>query len=246
MFKKLFFVLTILIISSSILSAQVPDKFTNLKVLPKDIQKKDLVDLMKNFTGALGVRCSFCHDGEEGQPLDTYDFASDKKTAKNKARIMMAMTRDINKKYLSKLSEYSENILDVKCATCHRGAQEPKTLEQVLMSVISREGTEEAINTYHNLYKRYYGGPTYDFRDHTLVSVTEQLILDKKLDDAMKFANLNLEQYPNSGVAHIGMGEVYEEKGDKISAVTEYKKAVELMPQAQRFLGKKIQELEGK
>ncbi len=37
-------------------AAQIPDKFTNLKVLPKDISKGELVGIMRAFSGALGVR----------------------------------------------------------------------------------------------------------------------------------------------------------------------------------------------
>ena len=33
--------------------------------------------VMPGFTRALGVRCSYCHVGEEGESLSTYDFASD-------------------------------------------------------------------------------------------------------------------------------------------------------------------------
>lgn len=31
--------------------------------------------MMRNITGALGVRCQFCHVGEEGMPLERFDFA---------------------------------------------------------------------------------------------------------------------------------------------------------------------------
>lgn len=227
-------------------NAQIPNKFKNLKVLPKDIQKKDLVNIMKSFTEALGVRCSFCHDGEEGKPLDTYDFASDKKTSKQKARIMMKMVHDVNSVYLSKLSEFSDNIEQVKCITCHRGNKEPKMLEDVLYSTIQKKGIDEAISTYHKLHDDYYGGFTYDFRDHTLVKLVEMLDEDKKYDDAMKIAQLNLEMYPNSGVAMYGLGQVYEAKGNKEKAIETYKKAIELMPGAARFLNRRIESLQGK
>lgn len=226
--------------------AQEAGNFKNLKVLPKDISKDDLKSIMKGFTAALGVRCSYCHDGEEGKPLDTYDFASDKKTHKLKARVMIKMTRDINQKYLSELKEFSDHIDKVECATCHRGANEPKMLDDVMYMTVKRKGVEEAVNTYHKLYDRYYGGNTYDFRDHTLVSVIHKLNDDKDYDAAIAMGKLNLEMYPNSGVAHFGMGQAYEAKGDKENALAEYKKALELMPEAGRFLNKKIQDLEAK
>ena len=54
-------------------SAQIPDKFTNLKVLPKKIAKDDLISTMRQFSIGLGVRCNHCHaqaDTTKGRGLD--------------------------------------------------------------------------------------------------------------------------------------------------------------------------------
>ena len=51
--------------------------FKNLKVFPKDIGRAELLTNMKFFAQSLGVRCTYCHVGTEGQPLSTFDFASD-------------------------------------------------------------------------------------------------------------------------------------------------------------------------
>jgi hypothetical protein len=50
---------------------------------------------------SLGVRCSHCHMGEESDPLETYDFASDDKLLKRKAREMIRMMQAINGPHLS-------------------------------------------------------------------------------------------------------------------------------------------------
>ena len=73
-----------------------PAHAKNLKVLPRDTSPDRLRTVMVGFTRALGVRCSQCHVGEEGQPLSTYDFASDRNPRKNMARGMMRMVRDVN------------------------------------------------------------------------------------------------------------------------------------------------------
>ena len=78
----------------------VPPDPVNLKVLPKDISKDELVRTMRGFTAGLGVRCAFCHKGEEGQPLDTYDFMSDARPQKDVARKMLTMVMAINSDYL--------------------------------------------------------------------------------------------------------------------------------------------------
>ena len=51
-------------------TAQIPDEFTNLKVLPEDIGKRDLVNIMRGFAGAIGKRCNYCHVGEN--PSDPF------------------------------------------------------------------------------------------------------------------------------------------------------------------------------
>ncbi|MGE5178738.1 MAG: c-type cytochrome [Bacteroidota bacterium] len=73
-----------------------PEHAKNLKVLSRDTAPDRLRTTMFGFTRALGVRCSHCHVGDEGQPLSTYDFASDRNPKKNMARGMMRMVRDVN------------------------------------------------------------------------------------------------------------------------------------------------------
>jgi len=118
----------------------VPPDPMNLQVLPKDIDKRDLVQTMRSFTQALGVRCPFCHVGEEGQDLDTFDFMSDAKKEKTTARTMIRMVMDINEKYLKDVEGHDEageagaheearedEGPKVTCYTCHRGETHPLT-----------------------------------------------------------------------------------------------------------------------
>ena len=51
----------------SSLAAQAPEKFENLQVLPKDIARDSLLQIMRGFAFALGVRCEHCHVQHEGQ-----------------------------------------------------------------------------------------------------------------------------------------------------------------------------------
>ena len=62
--------------------------YKNLQIFPKDITQQQLVGNMKGFAQALGVRCVHCHVGTDGQPLSTFDFASDAKESKKTARRM--------------------------------------------------------------------------------------------------------------------------------------------------------------
>lgn len=103
---------------------QIPDDFANLQVLPDSTTKQQLVDTMKGIAQGLGVRCSFCHEGE-GRDLSTYDFASDAKPHKATARVMLRMVRDINEKHLANLDPNETMGQTVKCITCHQGQERP-------------------------------------------------------------------------------------------------------------------------
>jgi Photosynthetic reaction centre cytochrome C subunit len=99
----------------------IPDTFTNLKVLPKDIKKPELLNMMKGFSMQLGRRCSFCHDANDD--LSQADFASDKKIEKETARVMIKMMAEINQEFLAKLPEMPA---EATCWTCHRGKNKPE------------------------------------------------------------------------------------------------------------------------
>jgi len=99
--------------------------FKNLKVFPKDISRADLLFNMKFFSQSLGVRCTFCHVGEEGKPLSTFDFASDAKPKKLTARKMLAMAHRINSENFDDAEDPGR--LKVTCYTCHRGSTKPLT-----------------------------------------------------------------------------------------------------------------------
>jgi hypothetical protein len=96
----------------------------NLQILPKDISEEQLFGVMKSFATSLGWRCTNCHVGEEGKPLSTYDFASDAKKEKGRAREMIKIAHEINASMLPKLG--MNHPQTVSCWTCHRGHSEPE------------------------------------------------------------------------------------------------------------------------
>ena len=117
------------------LSAQnpIPEKFTNLQVLPKNIARADLVPLMRGFVQNLGVRCVHCHEYSGSDPagndLTKFDFASDAKPPKAVARKMMKMVSAINGDLLKDVGEPAPaGTSKVTCFTCHRGAIKPLTI----------------------------------------------------------------------------------------------------------------------
>ena len=101
------------------------NKFTNLKVLPKDISEKEMNKIMVDeFEDALGVSCNFCHAKQKDS--EKLDYASDENPQKENARNMMRMTLEINQKYfMVKHPLIGDSSLQITCNNCHQGQPYP-------------------------------------------------------------------------------------------------------------------------
>jgi tetratricopeptide (TPR) repeat protein len=173
----------------------------NLKVLPRDISRQELIALMGQFTRALGVRCSYCHVTEQEKPDAKNRFALDDKPAKIKARAMMEMTRDINQKYLAQLASREKPAINVQCVTCHRGVTEPRQLSDVLANAYEKGGIDTTLARYQRLRDRYYGSASYNFNEVSLSDAANQLHGAGHTADALRLLALNVEMNPNSAFA---------------------------------------------
>jgi hypothetical protein len=103
-----------------------PARITNARVLPAEIGAERLRATMVGFARSLGVRCTFCHVGQEGAPLSTLDFASDANPHKDIARGMIRMAQRLNETDLPAILGASQ-APRVTCFTCHRGSSHPET-----------------------------------------------------------------------------------------------------------------------
>jgi hypothetical protein len=114
----------------------------NLKVLPKDLTGQQVHDIMEGWTRDLGVRCVACHanapEDKSAASPPPLAFADDSKPMKDIARLMYAMTEQINGKFIAKVEGSG---MPVTCGTCHRGNVSPDgfvpTLEQANSSASS-------------------------------------------------------------------------------------------------------------
>jgi hypothetical protein len=133
--KKIFIYTGIgLFITAGIAATHPQEKpeWKNLKVLPKNTNPDLMEEIMHQYSGQLGVTCSYCHPDTKPDVFPRrVDFATDENPEKVIARNMMVMTEKINKKYFNYKNTYDftsfRNAI-VTCKTCHRGLKKPSNL----------------------------------------------------------------------------------------------------------------------
>lgn len=193
--------LLLLFMPAAVRAQWPPDTLKNLQLLPKGIAVQDLVPIMAGFTRALGVRCSHCHVGEEGAPLATYDFASDDKKLKLKARVMLRMVRDINDRHLTTLIDRNDPPVRVECLTCHRGTRVPRKIQDEMRIAYEAGGLSELVTRYRALREQFYGRATYDFGSVPLAEVGDEITQRGALADAEAVHELNVTSNPGDWFA---------------------------------------------
>ncbi len=219
-----------------------PEEPENLQVL-EGFSGRRLRPVMIGFTRALGVRCAYCHVGEDGQPLNTYDFASDDKPTKETARTMLGMLGDINDT-LDTIEPSGDQPVNMWCHTCHRGRPRPMTIEDEIGETYRAAGLEAALATYDDLYENFYGRGAYNFDENGLNSFGYEVLGSGDVDGAIIVFEKNLEMFPESSNLYDSLGEGYMERGDTELAITNYEKSLELNPQNQNAVAK-LEELRG-
>ena len=204
-----------------------PDSFTNLKVLPKSIDQRTLLNTMRGFAMALGVRCAYCHVApREDAPLDSIDFAKDDKRTKRVARVMLDMVHHINEEHLAEVPERPTPKVEVRCVTCHRGVARPRLLDEDLTLTLADSGLDAAVRRYRDLRQRYYGSGSYDFREIVVTEVARAEARAGRADNAIGLLNLNAEFNPTTAQIPAALGDVLLQKGDTAGAVAQYRTAV--------------------
>ncbi len=205
-----------------------PAKPSNLQVLPKDWPGSRLQPVMTGFTRALGVRCPYCHKGQEGKPLSTFDFASDENPNKDRAREMLRMLGDIND-HLKKIQPSGDKRVNMWCTTCHRGRPRPMALEEELGEQYRTKGLQPAMDHYAELKKNFYGRGSYDFGEGSLNAFGYE-VLEKDPAGAVQVFKLNAETFPKSSNVWDSLAEAYAKSGDLGKAKENYEKSLTIDP----------------
>lgn len=212
---------------------QIPDEFTNLHYFPRDISKDSLVQVMRGFSFALGVRCSYCHARVEGDAGLEFDFASDDDANKRKARWMLQLVDELNEEILPEMLDRDTPATSVQCVTCHHGLSKPQTLQMVLWDAIEMEGPDAAVDLYGELREEYYGLGAYDFGERAMSELARQLGAADRDEAAIAMLLVNEEHHPESPSIQYMLGGLYEKTGDTEAAVARYERTLEIDPDHQ-------------
>lgn len=217
-------------------AAQIPEKFENLQVFPKDIPRDTLLRYMRGFTQALGVRCDFCHVPREGAAPGpngqvAMNFPADDKPEKKNARVMLRMVQSINGEHLPSLVDRTDPPLTVQCVTCHRGLSVPMTLDVALARTIDKAGVDSAIRQYRGLRTSSSMSGRWDFSESTVNDLAQRLGASGKSAEALALLGMNQEFYPVSGQIDFAMGDLYRQRGERDKAIVAYRSALVKQPQ---------------
>lgn len=210
-------------------SSQIPEEFTNLRVLPSDTDRAALIETMRSFSFALGLRCEDCHVGKGGPELEDMNYPSDDKELKRVARRMLRMVAAINQEHLTDIGR--EHLLSVQCFTCHRGVRRPETLESIVGGVLDTSGIDAALSRYRELRKEHYGSSSYDFSETALNRLGDDVLRAGRTREALAIFELNAEFYPDSAWLLQLLGEAYLASGDREKARTSFERSLALFPE---------------
>lgn len=226
--------LLLVVVSSSVaacpVEAQIPEKFVNLRVLPKDIARDSLVQIMRGFSFALGVRCQHCHSGGDGVSFVGVSFDSDDKPAKLNARFMLQMVDSLNRSILAAMPARSTPPVVVQCVTCHRALPKPMTIERYVLNTIDAAGADSAARAYRNLRKSRSLDGSFDFTEWRMNEVARHLSVAGKTAEAITILEMNLEFNANSVSIVSMLADLHRQRGDREKAIERYRQVLQLAP----------------
>jgi len=114
-------------------------------------------------------------------------------------------------------------VPDVKAGFDKRGS-----IAETLSSTIASNGVDQAVRQYHDLKATQFAA--YDFSESELNNLGYQLLRAKKLKEAIRILQLNIEAYPKSSNVYDSLGEAYMDDGNKPLAIVNYQKSLDLNP----------------
>jgi tetratricopeptide (TPR) repeat protein len=103
-----------------------------------------------------------------------------------------------------------------------------KSIVPILSASIASGGIDSAIQQYRDL--KAAPPATYNFDEEQLNALGYQLIGNRKIKDAIRIFQLNIEAYPQSSNVYDSIGEAYMDDGDTQDAIANYQKSLQINP----------------
>jgi tetratricopeptide (TPR) repeat protein len=103
-----------------------------------------------------------------------------------------------------------------------------KSISQILSATMASSGIDQAAQQYHDL--KAAATATYNFDEDELNTLGYQLIHAKKLKEAIRILQLNVEAYPQSSNTYDSLAEAYMDDGNRPQAIANYQKSLRLDP----------------
>ena len=225
--------LALILCSATAAAAQIPDEFKNLQFHPEDTTKGELINVMRNFSFALGVRCQYCHVGGDGVSFEGVEFDKDGPN-KEKARFMLRMTENLNENILTGIPDRDQPALEIQCKTCHCGQSKPMLLIQEMRASLDSDGAEAAVARYRELRNDFERAGAFDFGEWEVNTLAEVLAEEGRPRDAIAIYELNAEFHADSSSIALSLGNFCEIVEDKDAAIRRYERALELRPNSER------------
>jgi CubicO group peptidase (beta-lactamase class C family) len=101
-------------------------------------------------------------------------------------------------------------------------------IAKTLYQIITAEGIDSAAGKYRDLKKNQ--PDAYDFQERELNGLGYNLLGQKKIKEAIKVFQLNVEAYPESSNVYDSLGEAFMLNGDKAPAIENYEISQKLNP----------------
>jgi len=193
--------------------AQLPKQPKNLQVLPKDLSTDSVFTIMLGVANALGVTCGSCHPGGDNRTWDSTNFTGDVKPMKATARAMFRLVNQLNGELLPAIMNRGAAAVPVTCATCHRGATRPVTIEDSISRVLERQGVDSAIAEYQRIRERYAGRMTFDLTAYPLRTIALRLANTSRFPEAIKLLEFDVQLFPENKDIAGTLGRVYKAAG---------------------------------
>lgn len=103
------------------------------------------------------------------------------------------------------------------------------SIAETLSATIASSGIDAAVKQYHDL--KAAAPATYNFDEGELNNLGYEFIRAKRLKEAIRILQLNVEAYPLSSNVYDSLGEAYMDDGNKPQAIANYQKSLQLNPE---------------